>query len=135
MVFPNLLPYDGPGKTSTCRSRRGFGTRKDKARKDKALGSPTWLHPFILTGVDGQAGSLPEYQLLAGTPQRCTTAKSFTQTAHTEGLSLPLEQEPDLLSAPEPAGDNGPNLTNQGGLGQCPFGAAFFLLDKVPFSS
>lgn len=72
-----------------------------RSRREKAVGSPMWLHPFLLTRVDGQPGSLPEYQLLASTPQSCTLTKSFTQTA---GHSLPLEEESLLLSAPKTAG-------------------------------
>lgn len=48
------------------------------SREDKTVRGPMWLHPSILTGVDGQLGSSPEYQLLACTSLSHTPAKSFT---------------------------------------------------------
>lgn len=64
-----------------------------------ALGrrGPHVASSFILTGVDGQPGSLPEYHLLATTPH-VTPQQMALHKLHA-GLPLsPLRRMPDLLS-------------------------------------
>lgn len=64
------------------------------SREDKTVRGPMWLHPSILTGVDGQPGSSPEYQLLACTSESHPSKELYTNCMQgpclpTRALSLP----------------------------------------------